>query len=98
MMRYTFRNKGTCSVQVSFDIENGILKNVEFLGGCNGNLKGISKLCEGRSAREVADIIKGIRCGQKRTSCPDQLARAIEKALAEAAAADEAAANEDKKA
>jgi hypothetical protein len=97
-MRYTFRNKGTCSVQVSFDIENGILKNVEFLGGCNGNLKGISKLCEGRSAREVADIIKGIRCGQKRTSCPDQLARAIEKALAEAAAADEAAANEDKKA
>lgn len=98
MMRYTFRNKGTCSVQVSFDIENGILKNVEFLGGCNGNLKGISKLCEGRSAREVADIIKGIRCGQKRTSCPDQLARAIDKALAEAAAADEAAANEDKKA
>lgn len=87
-MRYTFRNKGTCSVQVSFDIDDGIIRNIEFLGGCNGNLQGISKLAEGRNAREVASLIKGIRCGYKKTSCPDQLSRAIEQALAEAAPAD----------
>jgi len=85
-MRYTFKNKGTCSVQVAFDIEEGIIRNVEFLGGCNGNTQGISRLAEGRNAREVADLIKGIRCGHKKTSCPDQLSRAIEQALAETAA------------
>lgn len=86
-MRYTFKNRGTCSVQVSFDIEDGILKNVEFLGGCNGNCQGISRLAEGRDAKEVASLIRGIRCGHKKTSCPDQLSRAIEQALAESAPA-----------
>lgn len=84
-MRYTFKNKGTCSAQVAFDIEDGIIKNVEFFGGCHGNLQGISRLAEGRNAREVAELIRGIRCGFKKTSCPDQLSLAIEKALSEAA-------------
>ncbi|HOK44127.1 MAG TPA: TIGR03905 family TSCPD domain-containing protein [Thermoclostridium caenicola] len=88
-MRYTFKNKGTCSAQVTFDIEDGIIRNVEFLGGCNGNLQGISRLAEGRSAKEVAALIKGIRCGFKKTSCPDQLSLAIEKALSEVASTDE---------
>ncbi|HOQ76245.1 MAG TPA: TIGR03905 family TSCPD domain-containing protein [Thermoclostridium sp.] len=95
-MRYSFKNKGTCSVQVAFDIEDGIIRNVEFLGGCHGNAQGISGLAEGRNAREVAELIKGIRCGFKKTSCPDQLSRAIEQALAESAVTDESSAKQDK--
>lgn len=71
-------------MQVSFEIEDGIIKNIIFHGGCNGNAQGISKLAEGRDAREVAAAIKSIRCGFKDTSCPDQLSIAIEKALEEA--------------
>lgn len=77
-MKYSFNTSGTCSRRIDFEIENGIVKNISFLGGCNGNLKGIAALCEGMSADEVIKKLKGITCGFKSTSCPDQLARAIE--------------------
>lgn len=80
-MRYVHKNIGTCSLQVSFDIEDGIIKNITFHGGCDGNAQGISKLAEGRNAKEVLAMIKDIRCGHKKTSCPDQLAKAIDEAL-----------------
>ena len=78
-MRYT--TKGTCSRFIDFDLEDGIVKNVVFTGGCNGNLKGISALVEGKEAEEVIKTISGITCGFKSTSCPDQLARALNEAL-----------------
>ncbi len=81
-MGFEHRNKGTCSQAVRFDLEDGVVKNVEFLGGCHGNLQGIAKLVEGMGADEVISRLKGIRCGMKQTSCPDQLAQAIEKAKA----------------
>lgn len=83
-MRYTHKNTGTCSRSVSFDIdEQGKVHNVEFVGGCNGNLKGIAALCEGCRADELADRLCGITCGFKSTSCPDQLSHALKEALAE---------------
>jgi uncharacterized protein (TIGR03905 family) len=82
-MKFVHKNAGTCSTQVEFEIEAGIIKHIQFRGGCNGNMQGISRLAEGRNAKEVAEIIKGINCGFKKTSCPDQLARAIEEALGE---------------
>lgn len=80
-MTHQYKTRGTCSSMITFDIEDGILKNVCFTGGCNGNLKGIAKLTEGMNAKEVAERIKGVKCGFKNTSCPDQLALAIEEAL-----------------
>ena len=80
-MTYTYRTKGTCSQQITFDLEDGIVKNIEFLGGCNGNLKAISKLVDGMTAREIIEKLKGNTCGFRSTSCADQLAQAIEKAL-----------------
>lgn len=83
-MHYTYKTRGTCSQEISFDIEGGKLKNVQFLGGCNGNLKGIGKLVEGMDVDEVIDRVEGIRCGMKATSCPDQLATALKVAKAQA--------------
>lgn len=80
-MTHSYKTRGTCSRQIDFELENGIVKNVTFFGGCNGNLKGIGALVEGKPAQEVIDILKGIKCGFKPTSCPDQLALALEKAL-----------------
>lgn len=80
-MQYEYKTKGTCSQRILFEIEDGKLKNVQFLGGCNGNLQGISRLVEGMDAQEVIDRIQGIRCGMKQTSCPDQLANAIKEAI-----------------
>ncbi|MDY6286228.1 MAG: TIGR03905 family TSCPD domain-containing protein [Bilifractor sp.] len=80
-MHYTYRTHGTCSQQIDFDLNDGIISNISFTGGCNGNLKGISRLAEGRSASEIAEILKGTTCGFKNTSCPDQLAKALEGAL-----------------
>ena len=80
-MQYEYKTKGTCSQRIFFEIEDGKLKNVEFLGGCNGNLKGICALVEGMDAEEVIERIKGIHCGMKPTSCPDQLATALKEAL-----------------
>lgn len=81
-MRIEKTNKGVCSRSVAFDIdENKIITNVSFSGGCNGNLKGIASLCEGLTAEEIIKRCKGIRCGFKSTSCPDQLALALEDAI-----------------
>ena len=78
---YTYQTKGTCSRQISFELKDGKVHNVAFVGGCNGNLKGISKLVEGRDAKEIIALLKGNLCGNKPTSCPDQLALALEAAL-----------------
>lgn len=82
-MRYNFRTQGVCSRTISFDVDNGIVSNVAFEGGCNGNLKGIAALAEGKPAQEVIDVLTGIRCGFKATSCPDQFAKALKAALEE---------------
>lgn len=82
-MTINYRTRGTCSRAIDLTIENGIITYVAFTGGCNGNLKGISRLVTGRDAKEVAETLKGVDCGGKGTSCPDQLAKAIEQALAE---------------
>ena len=76
-MKYTYKPKGVCSAQIDYEIEDGIVKNVKFYGGCSGNTQGIAKLCEGRKAEELAELLSGINCGFKNTSCPDQLAKAI---------------------
>lgn len=79
-MTYDYKTQGTCSSRILFDVEDGIVHNVRFIGGCNGNLQGIAKLVEGRSKDEVIKVLQGIRCGFKSTSCPDQLAKALEHA------------------
>ena len=77
-MDYQYRTKGTCSQLIDFSIdENGKLHNVKFTGGCNGNLKGISSLVKGMKVDDAIDRLKGIKCGFKNTSCPDQLATAL---------------------
>lgn len=82
-MQYKHRNSGTCSVAVAFDLTDGIVSDVHFAGGCDGNLKAIGKLVEGSRAEDVIRLLKGNTCGYKRTSCADQLAQALEAALAE---------------
>lgn len=82
-MHYQYKTMGTCSSRIDFDLEEGKIFNVAFTGGCNGNLKGISKLVEGMDADQVVEQLSGITCGFKPTSCPDQLARAILEAKAE---------------
>lgn len=83
-MKYTFQTHNTCSIKIDFEIdENRKLHNVVFLGGCNGNLKAIGKLVEGKDALEVADLLKGNTCGYKNTSCADQLSKAIKESLGE---------------
>ena len=76
-MQYSHKNQGTCSREIVFEIEDGKLRNVQFFGGCNGNLKGICALVEGMEVNEVINRLEGIRCGFKSTSCPDQLAQAL---------------------
>ena len=81
-MKYSYTTRGTCSSAITFEIgEDGKLANVVFTGGCNGNLKAISKLVEGKDAREIADLLRGNTCGFKSTSCADQLSKAIDSAL-----------------
>ncbi len=80
-----YKTKGTCSTQIDLEVEEGIIKNVAFTGGCNGNLQGVSKLVEGMKAEDAIAKLKGIRCGYKSTSCPDQLETALEQLLAEEA-------------
>lgn len=77
-MEYTYKTKGTCSREIHFEVEDGIVKNVEFIGGCNGNLKGIGSLVEGMEVEDVIERLEGITCGFKPTSCPDQLAKALQ--------------------
>ena len=83
-MEYRFETSGVCARAINFSIENGIVKNVRFEGGCGGNTQGVAKLVEGMKAEEVIKRLGGIKCGFKDTSCPDQLSKAVEKALAPA--------------
>ncbi|MDE5715292.1 MAG: TIGR03905 family TSCPD domain-containing protein [Anaeroplasmataceae bacterium] len=77
-MTYNYTTEGTCSKKITFDIdEEGILHNVSFLGGCNGNLKAIGLLVEGKKATDIMEVLKGNTCGMRSTSCADQLAKAI---------------------
>ncbi len=80
-MKYTYKTSGTCSREISFEIEDGKLHNVEYFGGCNGNLKGIGSLVEGMDVNDVIARLEGTTCGGKPTSCPDQLARALKEAI-----------------
>ena len=81
-MKHTFFTEGTCSQMIDFEIDNnGLIRNVVFTGGCNGNLQGISRLVEGMKVEEAINKLDGIRCGYKSTSCPDQLARALKETL-----------------
>ena len=79
-MQFEYKTKGTCSQMIFFEIEDGKLHNVQFMGGCNGNLQGIGKLVEGMDVDEVIGRVEGIHCGMKPTSCPDQLASALKQA------------------
>lgn len=80
-MHYKYLCKGTCSQVIDFDIdEKGVVTNISFLGGCNGNLKAISKLVDGMNAKDIESKLKGNTCGFKSTSCADQLARAVKEA------------------
>ncbi len=80
-MVYTYRTQGTCARTIDIEVEDGIIKEVKFNGGCAGNTQGISKLVEGMNATEVIERLEGIRCGFKPTSCPDQLAKALKVVL-----------------
>ena len=77
-MEYRYMPKGVCSMQMIIEIENNIIKKLKIIGGCPGNTVGVSKLVEGRNIDEVIEMLKGIPCGIKGTSCPDQVARALE--------------------
>ena len=77
-VRKSHKTTGTCSTRISFSLENGKLKDVSFDSGCSGNLQGIARLVEGMDAKDVVRRLKGVKCGDKETSCPDQLARALE--------------------
>ena len=79
-MQFEYKTKGTCSQMIFFEIEDNKVHNVSYLGGCNGNLQGISKLVEGMDVDEVILRVEGIHCGMKPTSCPDQLATALKQA------------------
>ena len=79
-MHFTYKTKGTCSQMISFEVEDNKVKNVSFLGGCNGNLKGIAALVEGMDMDDVIARVEGVKCGMKSTSCPDQLAQALKAA------------------
>lgn len=80
-MTYTYRPKGTCSQQMMVELDGNIIKDVKILGGCSGNLQGISNLVKGMDANEAIRRMKGVKCGFKSTSCPDQLAIALEEAM-----------------
>lgn len=83
-MTYTYKTKGVCSRSIRFDIsDDGIVSNVAFEGGCNGNTKGICALIEGMKAEDIINRCEGINCNMKGTSCPDQLATALKQALEE---------------
>ena len=81
-MAYRYKTKGTCSQEILFDIRDGKVRDVKFINGCDGNTKGVASLVEGMEVEEVIRRLKGITCGRKPTSCPDQLAQALEQAKA----------------
>lgn len=79
----TYSTRGTCSIKINFEIDNNIVKYVEFVGGCSGNTQGISRLVEGMDINEAISRLEGIRCGARSTSCPDQLAKALKEYLSQ---------------
>jgi uncharacterized protein (TIGR03905 family) len=79
--KHRFTPRGVCSKKIYFELEGGVLRRLRFQGGCQGNLAGLARLAEGRPARELRALLAGLTCGSKETSCPDQLARALDKAL-----------------
>ena len=81
MTKKVYQTKGVCAREISFDYENGKIYNLQFVGGCNGNLKAISKLCEGKTLVEIETVLNGNTCGPRSTSCADQLAKAIREVL-----------------
>ena len=81
-MKHTYYPKGVCPMQLDFDLDGDVVTNIQFQGGCNGNLKGIGRLVEGLPVDEVISRLEGIPCGMKSTSCPDQLATALKKVMA----------------
>ena len=83
-MDYSYNTSGTCSRKINFSIEDGKLHNVKFVNGCNGNLKAIGRLVEGKDAREIADVLRGNDCKNRGTSCADQFAKAIDQKFAQA--------------
>lgn len=80
MRHYEYATENTCAQLISFDMEDGVVRNIQFMGGCNGNLKMISKLLEGKSADYIVENCAGNLCGRRPTSCADQLAKAVQKA------------------
>ena len=79
-MKFTYKTRGTCSSQIAFEIEDGVIKNVVFTGGCNGNLKAIAKLVAGKQVDDIVPILEGNTCGRRSTSCADQLTKALREA------------------
>lgn len=82
-MRYEYKTKGVCASMIRFDLEGNVVSNVSFMGGCNGNLKAVSKLVEGMTVEQIEGYLKGNTCGMRSTSCADQLAQAVRKAYEE---------------
>ena len=82
-MEYTYEPQGVCPMQISFNIDGDIITNIQFMGGCNGNLKAISKLVDGWTVDKIEEYLKGNTCGKRPTSCADQLARAVRQAYNE---------------
>ena len=80
-MKYTFHPRGVCAMQIDIEVEDGVVLDVAFTGGCSGNAKGIASLVRGRKAEEVIEALEGTKCGYKQTSCPDQLACALKEIL-----------------
>ena len=76
-----YKTSGTCSREIEIELKDGVIDSVRFTGGCHGNLQGVSALVKGMKAEDAISRLKGIRCGAKATSCPDQLAQALEKML-----------------
>ena len=76
-MRYEYRTENTCAQAISFDIEGNVIRDIKFYGGCNGNLKAISKLLEGSTVEYIESTLSGNTCGRRPTSCADQLAKAV---------------------
>ena len=80
-MRYSYKTRGSCSQVINFNIDGNVIADIEFIGGCNGNLKAVSKLCDGMTVEEIESKLLGNQCGMRGTSCADQFAKAVREAL-----------------
>ncbi len=80
-MTINYKTKGVCSRQINVEVEDGIIKNVEFVGGCSGNTQGVARLAKGMKVKDVIELLKDVDCGGRGTSCPAQLAKALEESL-----------------